>query len=113
MRTTCGDILARSDCGIKLSKRLTRIFVPDTCFYRVLNDYFMIRVRHVFVAPCIFHTTIDTYTMVKDMHLIMSIQFRGSDFGLVAKQRSLYVRAKSKQVSCAEMVLGSFFFLLV
>ena len=41
----------------------------------------------------------------------MRIRFRASDFGLVAKiNRS---RAKSKQASCAEMVLGPFVFLLV
>ena len=50
------------------------------------------------------YTTVDTYTMVYDMYLIVRIRFRGSDFGLVAK---------SKQASCAEMVLGSFCFLLV
>ena len=42
---------------------------------------------------------------------IMRIRFRASDFGLVAKIN--IIRAKSKQASCAEMVLGSFFFLLV
>ena len=59
-----------------------------------------------------FATTIHTYTMVYDMYLIMRIRFRGSDFGLVAKI-NIIIRAKSKQASCAEMVLGSFFFLLV
>ena len=34
VRTTCGDILARSDdSGIKLNKRFTRIFVLDMCFF--------------------------------------------------------------------------------
>ena len=42
---------------------------------------------------------------------IMRIRFRASDFGLVAKIN--IIRAKSKQASCAEMVLGSFDFLLV
>ena len=41
---------------------------------------------------------------------IMRIRFRASDFGLVAKNKS--IRAKSKKASCAEM-LGSFVFLLV
>ena len=44
--------------------------------------------------------------------VIMRIRFRASDFGLVAKINTT-IRAKSKQASCAEMVLGSFFFLLV
>ena len=35
--------------------------------------------------------------------MIMRIQFRASDFGLVAKIK--IIRAKSKQASCAEMVL--------
>ena len=39
----------------------------------------------------------------------MRIRFRGLDFGLVAKI-NIIIRAKSKQASCAEMVLGSFFF---
>ena len=43
--------------------------------------------------------------------IIMWIRFRASDFGLVAKIN--IIRAKSKQASCAEMVLGSFVFLLV
>ena len=38
----------------------------------------------------------------------MRIRFRASDFGLVAKIN--IIRAKSKQASCAEMVLGSFVF---
>ena len=38
----------------------------------------------------------------------MRIRFRASDFGLVAKIN--IIRAKSKQASCAEMVLGSSFF---
>ena len=42
----------------------------------------------------------------------MQIRFRASDFGLVANI-NVIIRAKSKQVSCAEMVLGSFFFLLL
>ena len=42
---------------------------------------------------------------------IMRIRFQASDFGLVAKIN--LIRAKSKQASCAEMVLGSFVFLLV
>ena len=33
VRTTCGDILARSNSGIKLNKRLIRIFVLDMCFF--------------------------------------------------------------------------------
>ena len=41
----------------------------------------------------------------------MRIRFRASDFGLVAKIK--ITRAKSKQGSCAEMVLGSFVYLLV
>ena len=43
--------------------------------------------------------------------IIMWIRFRASDFGLVTKVS--IIRAKSKQASCAEMVLGSFVFLLV
>ena len=43
--------------------------------------------------------------------IIMRMRFRASDFGLVAKTN--IIRAKSKQASCAEMVLGSFLFLLV
>ena len=42
---------------------------------------------------------------------IMRIRFRSSDFGLVAKIN--IIRAKSRQASCAEMVLGSSVFLLV
>ena len=42
--------------------------------------------------------------------IVMLIRFRASDFGLVAKINIL--RAKSKQ-ACAEMVLGSFVFLLL
>ena len=38
----------------------------------------------------------------------MQIRFRASDFGLFAKINLL--GAKLKQASCAEMVLGSFFF---
>ena len=38
--------------------------------------------------------------------IILRIRFRASDFGLVAKIN--IIRAKSKQASCAEMVLGSF-----
>ena len=56
--------------------------------------------------------SINTYTMAYDMYLIMRIRFRGSDFGLVAKI-NIINRAKSKQASCAEMVLESLFFLLV
>ena len=41
----------------------------------------------------------------------LRIRFRASDFGQVAKINT--IRAKSKQASCAEMVLGSFVFLLV
>ena len=41
----------------------------------------------------------------------MRIRFRASDFGQVAKMN--IIRAKSKQASCAEMVLGSFALLLV
>ena len=41
----------------------------------------------------------------------MQIRFRASDLGLVAKIN--IIRAKSKQASCADMVLGSFVFLLV
>ena len=41
----------------------------------------------------------------------MRIRFRASDFGLVAI--FFLIRAKSKQASCAEMVLGSFVFFLV
>ena len=43
--------------------------------------------------------------------IILRIRFRASDFGLVPKIK--LCRAKSKQGSCAEMMLGSFFFLLV
>ena len=43
--------------------------------------------------------------------IVMLIRFRASDFGLVAKINIL--RAKSKQACCAEMVLGSFVFLLL
>ena len=43
--------------------------------------------------------------------IIMRIRFRASDFGLVAKIN--IIRGKSKQASCAEMLLGSFVFLLV
>ena len=32
-RTTRGDLLARSDRGIKLNKRLIRIFSLDMCFF--------------------------------------------------------------------------------
>ena len=39
----------------------------------------------------------------------MRIRFRASDFALVAKIK--LSRAKSKQASCGEMMLGSFFFL--
>ena len=42
----------------------------------------------------------------------MRIRFRASDFGLVAKI-NIIIRAKSKQASCAEMVLESFVFLLM
>ena len=42
----------------------------------------------------------------------MRIRFRASDFGLVAKI-NINFRAKSKQASCPEMVLGSFFFVRV
>ena len=41
----------------------------------------------------------------------MRIRFRASDLGLVANKN--IIRAKSKQASCAEMVLGSFVFSLV
>ena len=41
---------------------------------------------------------------------IMRIRFRASDFGPVAKIK--LSRAKSKQASCAEIMLGSFLFLL-
>ena len=41
----------------------------------------------------------------------MRVRFRASDFGLVAKLNLL--GAKSKQASCAEMVLGSFVFFSV
>ena len=70
----------------------------------------MIRVRHVFVAPCVF-CYYYSYIMAYDIYLIMRIRFRGSDFGLVAKIN--IIRAKSKQASCGEIVLGSFVFLLV
>ena len=43
--------------------------------------------------------------------IVMRIRFRASDFGLVANTN--LVGAKSKQASCAEVVLGSFVFLLV
>ena len=43
--------------------------------------------------------------------IITRIRFRASDFGLVAKIN--IIRAKSKQASCGEIVLGSFVFLLV
>ena len=69
--------------------------------------YDMYLLLHAFFA-----STIDTYTMVYDMYLIMRIRFRGSDFGLVAKI-NIIIRAKSKQASCTEMVLGPFLFLLV
>ena len=65
-----------------------------------------------FVPRAFFATSIDTYTMVYDMYLIMRIRFRASDFSLGAKI-NIIIRAKSKEVSCAKMVLGSFFFLLV
>ena len=42
----------------------------------------------------------------------MRIRFRASDLGLVAKI-NIIIRAKSKQASYAEMLLGSLFFLLV
>ena len=42
--------------------------------------------------------------------IIMRIRFRASDFGL---SKTKITRAKSKQASCADMVLGSFVFLLV
>ena len=35
VRTTCGDVLARSDSGIKLNKRLIRIFVLNVLFLEV------------------------------------------------------------------------------
>ena len=41
----------------------------------------------------------------------MQIRSRASGFGHVAK--IIFIRAKSKQDSCAEMVLASFVFLLV
>ena len=72
----------------------------------------MIRVRHVFVAPCVF-CYYYSYIMAYDIYLIMRIRFRGSDFGLVAKINIIIVRAKSKQASCAEMVLGLLFFVLL
>ena len=40
--------------------------------------------------------------------ILMRIRFQASDFGQVAKVN--LIRAKSKQASCAEMVLGSFAF---
>ena len=43
--------------------------------------------------------------------IIRRIPFRASDFGVVAKIN--LIRAKSQLTSCAEMVLGSFVFLLV
>ena len=43
--------------------------------------------------------------------IIIVIRFRASGFGLVAKIN--IICAKSKQASCAEMVLGAFVFLLV
>ena len=43
--------------------------------------------------------------------IIVRIRFRASDFGLVAKIN--VIRAKLKQASCAEMVVGSFVFSLV
>ena len=43
--------------------------------------------------------------------IMMRIRFQASDFGLVAKIN--IIRAKSTQDFCAEMVLGSFVFLLV
>ena len=42
---------------------------------------------------------------------IMRIRFRASDFSLAAKIK--LSRTKSKQASCAEIMLGSFVFLLV
>ena len=41
----------------------------------------------------------------------MRIRSRASDLGQVAKIH--LIRVKSKQVSCAKMVIGSFVFLLV
>ena len=71
-------------------------------------------VYEMYLLPrAFFATTIDTYTMVYDRYLIMRIRFRGSDFGLVAKINIIIVRAKSKQASCAEMVLGLLFFVLL
>ena len=40
--------------------------------------------------------------------IIMRIRFGASDFGLIAKINT--IRAESKQASCAEMMLGSFFY---
>ena len=42
--------------------------------------------------------------------ILMRIRFRASDFDQVAKIS--IIGAKSKQASCAELVLGSFFFLV-
>ena len=42
--------------------------------------------------------------------ILMRIRFQASDFGQVAKINIIH--AKSKQASCAEMMLGSFVFLL-
>ena len=37
VRTTCGDILARTDIGIKLNKRFIRIFVLAMCLFLSLK----------------------------------------------------------------------------
>ena len=53
VRTTCGDILARSDSGIKLNKRLIRIFVLDMCFFLSFKWLFFYECT-TYVAPCVF-----------------------------------------------------------
>ena len=37
VRNTCGDILARSDSGTTLNKRVIQIFVLDMCFFLSFN----------------------------------------------------------------------------
>ena len=64
------------------------------------------------VPQALAHQALAALGYIKSLRLIiMRIRFRASDFGLVAKIK--LSRAKSKQASCAEMVLGSFVLLLV
>ena len=64
------------------------------------------------VPQALAHQALAALGYIKSLRLIiMRIRFRASDFGLDAKIN--IICAKSKQASCAEMVLGPFVFSLV